>query len=682
MLFRPTALTVALALALPAASSLRAEELPVFIGDEIIVTASRFPTSLKFEPANISVLTRKDIENNPASSLPELLATLPGIQIRNASGSPEFAIDLRGFGASGNQNALVMLDGQRLNENELVSIKWTAIPPESIERIEVIRGAGAVMYGGGATGGIINIITRKPANMAGLKKLAVSAGSYNMREVSTYLSGNGELSWSLAANVLDTDNYRRNNALQQKNLEAALQYQDWTIRVGGDDQDLRLPGARTRAQLATDPRGTSTPRDFSTRDSAYATAGWKHAADGQHMSIDFGYRFNHRTALFDDYAIDFWNAKSYLDTETSSISLLPRIELRNAWFGKNGKLILGMDADYGDYASKRYTGSELIPGQAGATTLAANITASQRNLAAYARQSLTLDPSTHLTLGGRIQYTRSAAQDHASTQPYARGERGDTPWAAELGLKRDLGAGLSAFGRIGHSFRVATVDEMYDQFGGPAWDAEITPLKPQTSDEAELGLEYAGSPVTGKLSVYGMNLRNEIHFNALTFTNQNLAPTRRYGLEAEGEYKISSTLKLRASYAYTAAKFREGLYGFPSVDVSGNTIPLVPTHSANLTASWQFLPAQQLSLAARYIGEQRFDNDQANSFGLKMPDYTVVDLKWQGKWRNWKAYAAANNLLDKKYFSYAVSGTPASGNYNAYPMPERNFRVGLEYAFR
>src|SRR5258706_11106777 len=69
---------------------------------------------------------------------------------------------MRGFGITGDQNTLVLLNGQRLNDIELTTIGWTAVPLDSIERIEILRGSGSVLYGGGATGGTVNIITRTP----------------------------------------------------------------------------------------------------------------------------------------------------------------------------------------------------------------------------------------------------------------------------------------------------------------------------------------------------------------------------------------------------------------------------------------------------------------------------------------------------------------------------------------
>ena len=667
-------------LALSFALSAHAETLPVTTEDVIVVTATRFPAKQKNEAASISVLTRADIESNPSASLPELLATLPGVQISNNSGTPEFAIGLRGFGASGNQNTLVLLDGQRLNENELTPIKWTAIPLETIDRIEVIRGAGAVMFGGGASGGVINIITRKPIKMGGLKTMSVAAGSYGLKEATAYLSGVGEVAWSLSGNALNTDNYRQNNALQQRNIEAALQGSDWTIRAGGDDQNLRLPGARNQLQLTTDRRGTATPRDFSTRQGTYVSGGWTRAWGAYHASLDMGYRQNHRTALFDDYNLDGYDAKSYLDTKSHVTSLQPRMEMQNELLGRAGSVVAGLDGDDWNYDSHRFTGSETLPGVTSATVPSAHITASQRNLAAYARQTLELGQTTHLTLGGRVQYTHSEARDQSSTQPYASGARSDSPWAAEVGLKQGLSANWSAFGRLGHSFRVATVDEMYDAFGGPAFDPLVRPLRPQTSNDVEAGLEYNADRMMNRISAYAMHLRDEIHFNALTFTNENLMSTRRYGLEAESEYQFSSGLKVRAGYTYTVAQFREGVYG--GIDVAGNDIPLVPRHSASFALTWQLIQNQRISLAGRYVGEQRFDNDQANTFVKKMSAYTVVDLKWQSAWNNWKIYAEANNLLNEKYFSYAVGSTFTPGVFNAYPMPERNVRLGLEYAFK
>ena len=125
---------------------------------------------------------------------------------------------------------------------------------------------------------------------------------------------------------------------------------------------------------------------------------------------------------------------------------------------------------------------------------------------------------------------------------------------------------------------MATVDEIYNQFGGPVFDSILTPLEPQTSRDHEIGLEHKS--VRGRLraSLYRMDLRNEIHFNALTFLNMNLSPTQRQGIELEGSWKPGSLWDLFGRYTHARALSR-GVY---DVDVSSKNLPLVPRDQAKL----------------------------------------------------------------------------------------------------
>jgi len=251
--------------------------------------------------------------------------------------------------------------------------------------------------------------------------------------------------------------------------------------------------------------------------------------------------------------------------------------------------------------------------------------------------------------------------------------------AYELGLRHSLNQDLSLFGRIGRSFRIATVDEIFDQYGGPSFDSKITLLEPQTSQDAEAGIDYKSGNNTGRAALFQMNLNNEIHYNAITYTNMNLSPTRRYGLELEGAHNYIDALEVTAAYSYTVAKFREGSYA--GVNVSGNDIPLVPRQRLALSCSWKMSEQSTLDANALYVGEQHFDNDQANTFGQMMPAYTTVDMKLSHREGPWLLGAAVNNLLNEKYFTYGVASTFTPGRYNAYPMQERNFSLNATYNF-
>ncbi len=78
------------------------------------------------------------------------------------------------------------------------------------------------------------------------------------------------------------------------------------------------------------------------------------------------------------------------------------------------------------------------------------------------------------------------------------------------------------------------------------------------------------------------------------------------------------------------------------------------------------------------------DNDEANTLGVTIPAYTVIDLKLAHEQGPWRLSAGINNLFNRKYFNYAVRSNQvvAADRYNAYPLPEINGAVTLEYAFK
>jgi iron complex outermembrane recepter protein len=107
----------------------------------------------------------------------------------------------------------------------------------------------------------------------------------------------------------------------------------------------------------------------------------------------------------------------------------------------------------------------------------------------------------------------------------------------------------------------------------------------------------------------------------------------------------------------------------------------VPRHSANAGAGWAFAPRARADFVVRYVGEQVFDGDETNTFGRKMPAYTVADFKLAFESGGWLLGAGVKNLFDEKYFNYGVfdSFTPT---FFAYPQPERSYFATAQYSFR
>src|SRR5258708_34871729 len=247
-----------------------------------------------------------------------------------------------------------------------------------------------------------------------------------------------------------------------------------------------------------------------------------------------------------------------------------------------------------------------------------------------------------------------------------------------MALRQELSSTTSVYGRGGQSFRLATVDEVYSQFGRPAFAPLVALLEPQTSRDYELGAEYRTAPLRLRARAFAMHLSNEIYFFAPTFSNINLPPTRRQGIELDASAAISPTVSLFANVSLTDARFRDG--AIASVDVSGNVIPLVPRVKANAGVAWQLAPTTRFNGVARYVGTQYYDNDQTNSFPSLIPAYTVVDVKFTQTAGRLPVGVPVNNLFTKLYYTYAIR-TGAGTSFNAYPQPDQTFLLTAEYRF-
>lgn len=129
-----------------------------------VVTASRKSQDLLEVPAAAFVLTHDDIERSGATSLPEALRVVPGVQVARLS-SGVWAVSVRGFNDRFSNKLQVLVDGRSVYSPLFAGVLWEGVqvPLADIERIEIIRGPGAAVWGANAVNGVINIITRKAA---------------------------------------------------------------------------------------------------------------------------------------------------------------------------------------------------------------------------------------------------------------------------------------------------------------------------------------------------------------------------------------------------------------------------------------------------------------------------------------------------------------------------------------
>src|SRR5262245_66688494 len=94
--------------------------------DAVVIEATRFPDNARTLPASVTVLTAEDIAASPARTLPELLSQQPGIKMTDFFGNnaATTSVDIRGFGATGGQNTLILVDGRRVTDIDLTSVQW------------------------------------------------------------------------------------------------------------------------------------------------------------------------------------------------------------------------------------------------------------------------------------------------------------------------------------------------------------------------------------------------------------------------------------------------------------------------------------------------------------------------------------------------------------------------------
>jgi iron complex outermembrane receptor protein len=133
-----------------------------------VTSVSKKETSLNDSPAAISVITQDDIRRSGMTTLPELLRMVPGFDVGRIDGN-EWAVSSRGFNSQFARDLLVLIDGRTVYTPSSAGVFWNAqdVVLEDLDRIEVIRGPGATLWGANAVNGVVNIITKSAAETQG-----------------------------------------------------------------------------------------------------------------------------------------------------------------------------------------------------------------------------------------------------------------------------------------------------------------------------------------------------------------------------------------------------------------------------------------------------------------------------------------------------------------------------------
>lgn len=588
-------------------------------------------------------------------------------------------------------------------------------PFESLERIEVVRGAASLQYGP-QFGGLLNYVTKAPpADRPLAVEATLFAGSYGL--ASTYASAAGTIDgFNYGAYV----NYRRSDGWRASsgyNVITAHAQTSWRlpndarlgIEVTGMDFTEHMPNGLTEAQYAADPRAAYRPRDWFGAPRIMPALTYD-----QKLSETATLSVKASGLVGDRNSITLVSSTSIADTGTNrrrvnrdlfaDAVLEPRLLLRFAALGDTAALATGLRVARSSTARSQgrgFDGTDFNLEYNGQKTL--DLKFATWNPAAFAQIRLPIAPGLALVPGVRVEHiTTSATGIYAREKSAISAEAFDTLGAITtidrnfsetfplfgLGASASLPGEMTLYGNITQAYRPLLYAQQfpYDQI--PV-DSAITSSKGFSSDVGVRGpLGSVGSfEVNGFLIEYGDRV-GIVRPDSVRYPNglrTNAGASRHYGFESCANIDIlglvselsgterSGALVLSLSAGYTNAMYTDGPAKDKEVENSPDWIA-----SAGLT--WRLGSLLSATAQARYVSA--CFSDAANTVyradgqqGI-IPEYTVVDFSADVRAASFlHLRAGVNNVLDRKYFTARATAYPGPG---ILPGDGRTFTAGVQ----
>lgn len=663
--------------------------------EEVVVTGQRGGASLGTLPQSISVITEREIRRSTASTVTELLRQEANLNLQSFFSNDKFAtVDVRGMGATANSNVIVLVDGVRLNADDLAGPDYSTLPLSRIERVEIVRGGSGVRHGDGAVGGVINLITKSAGREQTSLSLLARRGSHDTDDFRLHGTvSRGPLSLGIDFSDFDTDGYRHNDFLEKRDGAITMRVDGFeilslTLNAARHEDRYGLPGPVGHADLHRSTfarRQTRAPFDRgSTKEDRYGVAFTLDTERFGKLAARAAYR-----ARENPYFIGFnpiasaEDQRNRIDTAGHTVDLEYEYALNTGPYAHS--LELGADLNDARYlrqengtavpgSSTRRRGSVQDRGYFGQLTLEGpfGLTLSggyRRNRFASAQSDRSLlrrcdvelitqtvlveTPFGPLPVPLQIPVERNCA---VSFDLQAR--RGGTAHdeAFNLGLTWRATDWLTVFASGNGNFRNPNVDEFL---------FATEDLRGQKGIGIDVGLRFAAlSRIELAATVFALDIEDEIFFSEDALgraRNRNLdRMTKRRGGELEIRMRPFESLSVHANVGYVR----------PRADGADADIPLVPRITANVGAEWTMTQWSELAVSATHVGSRFDGNDIANDAYPKLPPYTTCDVRARARWKQAEFFVGINNVFNEIYSTIAYSAT-------VYPMPERSAYAGV-----
>jgi outer membrane receptor protein involved in Fe transport len=625
-----------------------------------VVTPGRIEQQAGEAPASVTVITADDIRHSPNVALDDLLRQVPsfGLFRRSSSlvGHPTTqGVSLRGIGPSGASRALVLVDGIPINDPFGGWVPWSRVPLLGIEQIEVVRGGGSALWGNGALGGVINIITRRPTERSGA--LEASYGSYDTQNFDLFAREVlGPFRLSLEGNHFDTAGYKIVLPSQRGSIDVPadsrhsvfngrLEFapsRDLTLFVAGTffDED-RHNG--TRLQINDTQSGSiATGATLSTSDGSE----WKATVFSQIQAFHSTFSTQAADRNSETLALD---QRSPSSTVGGSFSWSRRFGDHLLLSGVDLRWVEG-ETNEGVFANNAFVRNRVAGGE-------------QFFAGLYLQDVVKLGRQWEIVGSLRGDYWRSYDGFRRDTPPPAgvpaRQTFSDVDYvipSPRLAVLFHATPSTDFEGSVYQGFRVPTLNELYRVF---RVRNDVTVANEHMRPERLTGGELTARQRWAPFDVRVTGFWNEVSDQILNVTQSRLLPdcpagttcrqrqnvelTRIRGFETEVEVRPLPGWRVLAGHIYSDARV---VAASRQPVLEGKRLAQVPEHIVTLGVRYDNPTWVNVAANVRLVGRQ-FEDDLNT---LPLNAYTIVDLQLSRPIAKWgEVFLAFENLLNETY---------------------------------
>jgi vitamin B12 transporter len=576
--------------------------------EDIVVTASRRVQSLSDVGASISVLTAEELQEGQYSFVLDALQTLPGVAINQNGGfGGQATVAIRGATTG---QTVILIDGVQMNDvsSPNGAFNFGTLDTIGIERIEVLRGPQAVLYGSDAIGGVINIITKRGGgDLSGTAFLEYGAFD-TFRGGASVTGGSDAFAYSLSAGGIKTDGISKAASGTEKDG-----HESYTLR------------GRVDSKLSE----------------TVSLAAFASYSDSETEVDSFGPVDGPDEALSEDYLVG----------GRLNVALL------------DGKLVNTLSAEYSGIDRASVTGFGTFPGKGRRFNLdylgvyrvdeQVTVTAGAQHENVKAESASTESFSIN-SIFGAVDYasgpfTVSVGMRHDDHESYG------TSWNGQLRTSYDFETGTRLFFNWGEGFKAPTVYQLTYICTFCGLSAPNANLKPEQSHAWEAGFEQSFAEERGKLRVayFNQDIKDLIDFS-FTAGYDNIAAAALEGVEIGFDLAFSDTVAFNSNYTYTKAE-------------DANTEQKLirrPKHQLFAALNVQLTDRLSTNIAFTHNSKEVESFDWLTGAPFFVEAWSRLDLRAAYKVsENIELYGRVDNLLDNDYQQVLGYGTPGISSF-------------------